>query len=154
MLFRDHKKKYAVGDKVIVTVPSSQQGRILASVETGSKILKSFWVDLQIGQNKFELETTEDMAPNVYVHLSLIQPHNNVKNDLPIRLYGIQPISIENPNSHLNPVISMPKELAPESTFEIKVNERSGKRMTYTLAVVDEGLLETGGNTGLGIRSG
>ncbi|MDC0303625.1 MG2 domain-containing protein [Flavobacteriales bacterium] len=142
LAFSTDKKKYAVGEKVIVTVPSSQQGRILASVETGSKILKSFWVDLQVGQNKFELETTEDMAPNAYVHLTLIQPHNNVKNDLPIRLYGIQPISIENPNSHLNPVISIPKELAPESTFEIKVNERSGKRMTYTLAVVDEGLLD------------
>ena len=142
LAFSTDKKKYAVGEKVTVTVPSSQQGRILASIETGSKILRSFWIDLKAGQNKFELETTEDMAPNVYVHLSLVQPHNNVKNDLPIRLYGIQPISIENPNSHLNPVISMPKELAPESTFEVKVKEGSGKKMTYTLAVVDEGLLD------------
>ena len=82
------------------------------------------------------------MAPNIFVHLSLVQPHNNVKNDLPIRLYGIQPVTIENPASHLNPVITMPKELTPESTFEVRVKEENGKKMTYTLAVVDEGLLD------------
>ncbi len=140
--FSTDKKAYQVGETVTVTVPSAKQGRILASVESGSKILKAFWIDLKEGQNKFELETTEEMAPNVFVHLSLIQPHKNVKNDLPIRLYGVQPITIENPNSHLHPIITMPQELAPESRFTVKVKEKAGKKMTYTLAVVDEGLLD------------
>ncbi len=142
LTFSTDKKTYEVGEKVKVSIPSAKQGRILASIETGSKILDAFWIDLKEGQNSFELKTTEEMAPNIYVHLSLVQPHNNVKNDLPIRLYGIQPILIENPSSHLQPVISMPKELAPESTFEVKVKEKTGKKMTYTLAVVDEGLLD------------
>jgi uncharacterized protein YfaS (alpha-2-macroglobulin family) len=142
LTFSTDKKTYEVGEKVKVSIPSASQGRILASIETGSKILDAFWIDLKEDQNSFEIQTTEEMAPNVYVHLSLVQPHNNVKNDLPIRLYGIQPIAIENPNSHLDPIITMPKELAPESTFEVKVKEGMGKKMTYTLAVVDEGLLD------------
>ncbi len=140
--FSTEKKTYSVGEKVKVTIPSAKQGRVLASIETGSKILDAFWVDLKDGQTSFELEATKEMAPNIFVHLSLVQPHNNVKNDLPIRLYGIQPVTIENPASHLNPVITMPKELTPESTFEVRVKEENGKKMTYTLAVVDEGLLD------------
>ncbi|MBL4586430.1 MAG: hypothetical protein JKX84_05155, partial [Flavobacteriales bacterium] len=142
LTFSTDKKNYEVGEKVRVTVPSTKQGRILASIETGSRIIDAFWVDLKEGENSFEVETTEEMAPNVFVHLSLIQPHNNVKNDRPIRLYGIQSISIENPRSHLDPIISMPDELAPESTYEVKISEGMGKKMTYTLAVVDEGLLD------------
>lgn len=36
----------------------------------------------------------------------------------------------------------MPDELAPETSFTVKVKEKKGKKMTYTLAVVDEGLLD------------
>ncbi len=142
LTFSTDKKSYKVGEKVKVSVPSTNQGRVLASIESGSKVVKAFWVELKKGENSFELETTKEMAPNVFVHLSLIQPHKNVKNDLPIRLYGIQSISIENPQSHLDPVITMPTELAPEAPYTVKVKERKGQRMTYTLAVVDEGLLD------------
>jgi uncharacterized protein YfaS (alpha-2-macroglobulin family) len=142
LTFSTDKKTYEVGEKVKVSVPAAKQGRILASIESGSKIVKAFWVDLKKGENSFELETTKEMAPNVFVHLSLIQPHKNVKNDLPIRLYGIQSITIENPQSHLDPIISMRDELAPEAPYEVKVSEGMGRKMTYTLAVVDEGLLD------------
>lgn len=142
LTFSTNKKTYEVGETIEITVPSSKQGRILASIEAGSKVLKAFWVDLKEGDNSIKLKATEEMAPNMFVHLSLIQPHKNVKNDLPIRLYGVQPVAVENPASHLDPIITMPKELAPESQFEVKVSEGSGSKMTYTLAIVDEGLLD------------
>jgi uncharacterized protein YfaS (alpha-2-macroglobulin family) len=36
----------------------------------------------------------------------------------------------------------MPDVLRPEQSFAIKVSEQSGKAMTYTIAIVDEGLLD------------
>ena len=60
----------------------------------------------------------------------------------PIRLYGVIPILVEDPNTHLNPIIKTPAELEPEKDYEVKVSEKEGKKMTYTLAVVDEGLLD------------
>ena len=36
----------------------------------------------------------------------------------------------------------MPDVLRPESTASISVREKEGKPMTYTLAIVDEGLLD------------
>ncbi|MEN8124718.1 MAG: MG2 domain-containing protein [Bacteroidota bacterium] len=142
LTFSTDKKTYKVGEKIKVNIPTSKQGRTLVSLESGSKIIKYFWLDMAKGENSFELETTHEMAPNVYIHLTLIQPHNNVKNDLPIRLYGIQSVTVENPETHIEPIINMPDELSPEKNFTVNVSESSGKKMTYTLAVVDDGLLD------------
>ena len=51
------------------------------------------------------IKATKEMAPNVYVSISLLQKHGNTNNDLPIRMYGTIPVGVEDPNSHLNPLI-------------------------------------------------
>ena len=82
------------------------------------------------------------MAPNVYANVSLLQPHAQTANDLPIRLYGVIPIMIEDPQTRLEPKLEMPDVLRPQSQVEIKVSETNNRVMTYTLALVDEGLLD------------
>ena len=57
-------------------------------------------------------------------------------------MYGVRPIMVENQNSHLHPVITMPDKIHPEEQFTVKVSERDKKSMTYTRAIVDEGLLD------------
>ncbi|MFI2741468.1 alpha-2-macroglobulin family protein [Zhouia sp. PK063] len=142
LVFSTDKKAYTVGDKAIITFPSSSEGRALVTVENGSEVIDARWIEAQKGETKFELPITEQYAPNVYIHISLLQPHANSLNDLPIRLYGVVPISVENPKTHLHPEIVMDKVLRPESTTTIKVSEKEGKAMTYSLAIVDEGLLD------------
>lgn len=140
--FSGDKPSYVVGEKATITFPSTKAGRILMSLETGSNILKQWWEECDGKETKVSFDVTEDMAPNVYVYASLIQPHANSGNDLPIRLYGVIPLKIDNPQSHLEPVIVAPDEIRPEQPFEISVKEKSSKNMTYTLAIVDEGLLD------------
>lgn len=142
LTFTTNKKSYQVGEKIKVNIPTSKQGRTLVSIESGSKVLKTFWVNMEDGQNSFEVEATKEMTPNVFFNLTLIQPHNNVKNDLPIRLYGVQGVAVENKESHLEPIIFLPEVLKPEQNFSVNVSESKGKKMTYTLAVVDDGLLD------------
>ena len=55
-------------------------------------------------------------------------------------MYGIVPIGVVDKNTVLEPQISMPDVLRPEQTVNVKVSEKHGKKMTYTIAVVDEGL--------------
>ncbi|MCL3782673.1 hypothetical protein EMN47_19990 [Prolixibacteraceae bacterium JC049] len=140
--FSSDKKKYNVGEKAQITIPSSKKGKALVSIETGAKVLKTFWVDTQSKETKFDVEITPEMAPNAYVSVSLIQPHAQVENDLPIRLYGVIPIAVEDPATRLAPQIQMPSVLEPEKEYEVEVTEKDGKAMTYTLAVVDDGLLD------------
>ncbi|NVN93770.1 MAG: hypothetical protein HXX18_00660 [Bacteroidetes bacterium] len=142
LTFTADKEKYNVGEKVKITIPTSADGRALLTLETGSKVLKSFWIPTKQGNTEFVFDVTTDMAPNCYAYVTLIQPHAQTKNDLPIRLYGIIPIMVEDPNTHLTPVITMKDVLQPEQNATITVKEQKGKAMTYTLAVVDEGLLD------------
>jgi uncharacterized protein YfaS (alpha-2-macroglobulin family) len=142
LTFSSDKKSYKVGDKATITVPSSAGGRMLVSLETGSEVLKTWWEETKAGQTKASFEITDKMAPNIYIHVSLIQPHGQTANDLPIRLYGVIPAAVENPATHLTPVITMPDVLRPEKSFTVKVSEKNNNPMTYTLAIVDEGLLD------------
>ena len=49
---------------------------------------------------------------------------------------------VENPETHIKPVILMPDVLEPNGNVTIQVSEETGKEMYYTLAVVDDGLLD------------
>jgi alpha-2-macroglobulin len=142
LTFSTDKKVYNVGEMIQVEMPQTNQGRALVSIESGSKVVNAFWVDAKADNNRFSFKTTPEMTPNVFIHISLIQPHNQTVNDLPIRLYGVQPISVQDPETHLSPQITMPDVLEPEQEVTIKVKEANGKPMTYTLAVVDDGLLD------------
>lgn len=142
LVFSTDKKNYAVGEKAKISFPSSEGGRALISIENGSKVVQTIWAKTQKGETKVEVPITSAMAPNVYFNITLLQPHASTKNDSPIRMYGIVPIEVVDKNTILAPTISMPDVLKPEQPFTVKVGEKTGKEMTYTIAVVDEGLLD------------
>ena len=143
LTFSLDKHSYKVGDKVIVFIPASNQGQALVSLENAAGVLSQAWVPTSAEkESQYTFTVTPEMAPNFYVHISLVQPYGNVANDLPIRLYGVERVEVENPESHLEPVIKMADTVAPEEPFTVQVSEKSGKPMTYTLAIVDEGLLD------------
>jgi alpha-2-macroglobulin len=142
IVLTSNKTSYGVNEKVDVTIPSSDFGRALVCVENGSSVLKKFWVTGNKGETKFSFRTTAKMTPNVYVHVSYLQTYKHKDNDLPARLYGILPIKVENKQSHLEPQLIVKDEIRPDRNELVQVKEKYGRPMTYTLAVVDEGLLD------------
>lgn len=139
------KAAYAVGDDARITVPTPLGGNLLVSIENGATVLRHFWKQAEENQTVVKLPITEDMAPNVYVTITLLQPYGQSANDLPIRMYGTVPVMVENKDSHLEPVIKSPKEVRPESPVKFTVSERKGQPMSFTVAVVDQGLLDLTG---------
>jgi len=142
LTFSADKESYNVGDTVTLTIPTGKKGRGLVSIESGSKILHTAWVEARENAARYAFTATPAMAPNVYAHVTFLQPHQQTGNDLPIRMYGIIPLKIENPATRIEPQIEAPESFAPEEKGVIKIREASGKAMTYTLAIVDEGLLD------------
>jgi uncharacterized protein YfaS (alpha-2-macroglobulin family) len=140
--FTANKTKFQVGEEVVLTIPSGDGGRALISIENGSKVLKTFWTDTKKGQTQFKFKAEKEMAPNVFANVTLLQPHAQTVNDLPIRMYGAIPLMVEDPQTILKPVIKMANKLRPETESSITVSEQNGKAMTYTIAIVDEGLLD------------
>lgn len=137
-----NKDKYVVGDVAVVSIPSAKGAKALVSVESGSAILRTFWVDCNDGKTDVDIPIKEGMSPNIYAHIMMIQPHNNSLNDAPIRLYGVTKLYVEDKNRRLTPVINVPAKVRPEAEFSVTISEANGKAMSYVVAIVDEGLLD------------
>ncbi len=141
--FSTDKQTYSVGETATVFIPKSSNGRALISIENGTGIIKREWINVSDKEDtKYTFKIIEEMNPNCYVFATLLQPHQQTVNGLPIRMYGVVNLNIEDKESKLTPVISMPNELRPEKEFTVSVSEKSRKPMSYTLAIVDEGLLD------------
>lgn len=139
--FTSDKPGYKVGEKAVIYLPEAVQGRALVSIENGTSVLDKMWVSTVKGENRFEIPVTAAMTPNIYVHVTLLQPHRDKTSDAPIRLYGVIPILVEDAGTRLEPVLKVADEIRPKEKFRVEVREGGGRPMTYTLAVVDEGLL-------------
>lgn len=142
LVFASDKDKYNVGETATIKFPSGSEGRALVSIENGSDVIEHKWIKTSKGETEVKIPVTSEMAPNVFVNISLLQPHAITSNDLPIRLYGVIPILVEDPKTILEPELRMASVLRPEQEFEVFITEKNKKTMTYTIAMVEEGLLD------------
>ena len=133
-------ESYQVGDKIVVTFPANDKAKALVTVEANDKVMQTMLLENLGEEGRVELTATADMVPNVYVYVALIQPHD-AANDLPIRLYGVVPVKVEDKKMQLQPALTMPETANTKKKIEVKVSEANKQAMTYTLAVVDEGIL-------------
>ncbi|WGH76199.1 MG2 domain-containing protein [Tenacibaculum tangerinum] len=142
LVFTTDKESYEVNEKATVKFPSSEGGKAFITIENGTEVVDYFWVPTQAQQTTFSFPVKASYTPNVFVNISLLQKHSQTLNDLPIRMYGSIPMLVHNPATKLAPKIQLADELRPESTATIRIKEENGRPMTYTIALVDEGLLD------------
>lgn len=142
LTLKTDKEKYSPGENIVLTFPSAKGARAIVTVESGSKLLSVSEQECDGIETTMKVKVTPDMQPNAYIYVALLQPHGHVRNDLPIRLYGVVPVEVSSPESHLHPTIQAASEVKPESDYTVTVSERQGREMAYTLAIVDEGLLD------------
>lgn len=140
--FKTDKDDYKPGEKLVITIPSAKGSRAIVSIENGTKVLSVTEHTCDDQQTTIKLDVTKEMQPNAYVYVTLLQPHGITQNDLPIRMYGVVPFTVTSPESHLYPQIKILDEIKPEANYEVTVSEKDGREMAYTLAIVDEGLLD------------
>jgi hypothetical protein len=142
LLFNADKDSYTVGEQAKLTVPTAAGDRLLVTIENGTQIIDAQWVETKEGSTQVTIPLKENYVPNVYAHVTYAQKHAKTENDTPLRMYGVIPILVENKDTHLKPLINMASELRPESTASMEVKEQNGNPMTYTLSIVDQGLLD------------
>jgi uncharacterized protein YfaS (alpha-2-macroglobulin family) len=135
------KPNYLAGETVSLSFPSNKEAAALVMVEKGGRIIRREWVPCGDGTTRYSFGAEPSMVPNVYVHVTMLQPHLQTQNDLPMRLYGIIPVMVEDPRTKISPRITVPDNWQPESRVSFAVHEAEGRPMVYTAAVVDEGLL-------------
>lgn len=135
------KEKYNPGDTAKISVKTPAKGRALITVEKNGVIISKKWETLHSTTTEFKLPITEKMVPNCYFSVSLYQPFEETKNDLPIRLYAVTPVTVEKADTNLAFNVKCAQEIRPNSKFDIEIETTDKKEAQFTVAIVDEGLL-------------
>ena len=141
LFFSAEKNEYNIGETAKITFPSSANGRALVSIENGSKVIESRWINTTANQTEYSFQLQPEMVPTAYIHVTLIQSIREKENDLPLRMYGVIPLKVVDPKTKIEPEIKVADVLKPEEKVGFEVKEKDGRPMAYTVAVVDEGLL-------------
>lgn len=144
LTLKTDRNEYRPGDKAEIRFPSPRSGTILVTVEKGRDILsfqrvdppkKGEWASVTV-------PVTERMLPNAYVSVSVIQPLGKTENDRPIRMYGVVPLFVTDPKTRQAVALTVPAKYEPEKKGWAELRTGDGKPCQFTLAVVDEGLLD------------
>ncbi|MGB4958312.1 MAG: MG2 domain-containing protein, partial [Saprospiraceae bacterium] len=143
--FQTDKDEYKTGETVKVNLPDINGAKALISIERGNRVIAQSWHTLSASNNVIDLPTNMDWSPNAYIHVTIVQPYKNENNDLPIRMYGIKHVKMDGSASQLKPIASIPDKLESNRSYTFTVSEDEGRPMEYTLALVDEGLLNLTG---------
>lgn len=136
------KNKYKVGDVAKVNYKSVIGSKAIITLEKNGKIINQFYKDTDNTNMSFDLSITKDMAPNIYVYISLIQDYKTKDNDRPLRLYGIVPVIVEDDDTKIDLSVDAPEQIRPNEKFTVKIKNNKNYKVDYTIAVVDEGLLD------------
>ncbi|MBD3421598.1 MAG: hypothetical protein GF398_15895 [Chitinivibrionales bacterium] len=139
------KNVYYTGDEAVLTCETPKEGVALFTIEQGSRILHQEMRRISQSKTSFSISLSDEYVPNCYATISLVQPANRNDNDLPLRIYGIKPLMVENASTRLNLNLQTPKELEPNEKFDISVTSPGPREATITIAIVDEGLLDLTG---------
>ncbi|MCR9249267.1 MAG: hypothetical protein NXI20_02545, partial [bacterium] len=102
------------------------------------------WImpDPNAEDQEIKVPITKEMVPNAYITLTAIQEHAQTVNDRPLRMFGILPIGVKDKSTNQELLINMADELKPKEKFDIEIKSADGKPTQFTIAVVDEGLLD------------
>ena len=143
LVLKTDRENYAPGESAVVSFPVPDTSSVLVTVSRGGHVVHSRWHTPSTRNTaQIEIPITADMVPNAYVTISVIQPHRQTANDRPLRMYGIVPLQVVDPNTRLDLTLTAPDELKPRDSFEVVVQTGDGKPAQLTLSVVDEGLLD------------
>jgi len=137
------KDSYNTGETAKISFPTTATARNLVTIEKADQILDWWWADSESDKEKTQIQIplTEEMTPGVYVSVSVIQPHKETANDCPLRMYGIIPLKVVNPQTKENLILTVPEIIRPSEKFTCNLQALPDTRTQFTIAVVDEGLL-------------
>ena len=91
------KEKYNPGDEVKLSFPAPENAGVIVTLENATSVLEEIRATTTKGNTVVSFRARPEMAPNVYAYVTVIQPHAQTINDMPMRLYGIVPVMVEDP---------------------------------------------------------
>ncbi|MCX6254948.1 MAG: MG2 domain-containing protein [Bacteroidia bacterium] len=88
------KEKYNPGDEIKLSFPAPENARAIITLENTTGVLEEIRVNTEKGNTVVSFRAKPEMAPNIYAYVTVIQPHAQTVNDMPVRLYGVVPVMV------------------------------------------------------------
>lgn len=139
---KSDKTSYSINDIAKLEFESIKGAKALVSLSDDTKIIDSFVIDTEQTSTTLDIPIKKEYLPNIYVSVSLFQDYQKLENDRALRLFGVVPLRVEDPSNKLELELKTPEKILPGDDFEIEIQSKDNKPFTYTLAVVDEGVLD------------
>ncbi len=133
------KEEYAPGDTATIQIRAPFPGKVLLTVER-EKIFFVQSFDLAGNTGKITIPVDGSWRPNAYVTATLVRKAKDLEPGSAGRAFGAVPIAVDRVANKLQPGITAPAEMRPESPVTIEVQTRPGA--IVTLSAVDEGILQ------------
>lgn len=137
------KTEYYPGDIAHISFPVNDNARTLVTLEKADELLDWWWYESPAGKTQADVKINieKKMQPGIYASISVIQGQQGNANDCPLRMYGIIPLKVINPESIQELKLEVAEILRPQEKFSCEFQAIPGKETQITVAVVDEGLL-------------
>ncbi|EAL3939574.1 alpha-2-macroglobulin [Campylobacter lari] len=139
---KSDKKEYNPNDIAVVEFESVKGAKAIVTLNDNTKVLKRFIINTHEDTTKVEIPILKEYTPNVYVSVILLQDYNQYTNDRALRLFGVLALKVADEQSKIKLDIKAPSKVLPKQDFEVEIQSENKQKYTYTIAIVDEGLLD------------
>jgi uncharacterized protein YfaS (alpha-2-macroglobulin family) len=133
------KNEYSPGENAVLQIRSPFPGKLLLTVER-DKIYYAETDFLSGNTAKISLPVIDEYRPNAYVTATIIRSSKDLEPGSPGRAFGAIPINVDRTANRLDVKITVPEEIRPQTSLEIKV--KTIPEASVTVAAVDEGILQ------------
>lgn len=148
------KSHYDIGESAQIRFNAKGFNYALITLSQGDLIFSSELVAINTPSTTPKMSYTIPIiakyAPNVDVSVTLVakdapssglEPSADKKRAAIKRSFGVITIPVQDPSLKLAPVINAPESIKPGSKLQIQIANPNKRKMAYTLAIVDEGIL-------------
>lgn len=156
------KSAYEAGEKASVRFSSKGFSKAIITLSQGDAILKSEMIDISGDSTSYEIPLAKEYAPNIYASVLLIakdpdplaqntqnpqapkiaaDSSSSKKQAIVKRSFGLVNIPVQDPALAFTPEIIAPESIKPASKLQLTIQNPRKRKMAYTLAIVDEGIL-------------
>ncbi|AJD03998.1 alpha-2-macroglobulin domain-containing protein [Campylobacter lari CCUG 22395] len=139
---KSDKKEYKPDETAFIEFESVKGAKAIVTLNDNAKVLKRFVIDTYEDITKVEFPILKEYMPNVYVSVILLQDYDQYTNDRALRLFGVVPLNVVDEQSKIELDLKVPDKIMPKQDFEVEIQSKNKQSYTYTVAIVDEGLLD------------
>ncbi len=143
VIMKAHQSTALVGENLQVDIQAPFAGRLLLIAERDD-VMWTKAIDMSTNTTTVSLPISSKQVPNVYLSAIVVQPAAKGSREQPVYATGLLNINVRDPKQTPSLKISAPGKVSPNGKLTVQVSvEQSGQSDIYfTLAAVDEGILD------------